>query len=94
MGERAGDDEEVDDAKRTILVMKVEDCGAVMARCVKGKGRADPSQRTFPLEFKRGRRQSLTVLQKTSKQNKNNSNGQNLQVLVTNVKNNVKTINF
>ena len=52
------------------------------------------TQRTFALEFKRGRRQSLTVLQKTSKQNKNNSNGQNLQVLVTNVKNNVKTINF
>ena len=41
VGERAGDDEEVD-AKRTILVMKVEGCGAVMARCVKGKGRADP----------------------------------------------------
>ena len=41
VGERAGDDEEVD-AKRTILVMKVEGCGAVMARCAKGKGRADP----------------------------------------------------
>ena len=31
VGERAGDDEEVD-AKRTIVVMKVEGCGAVMAR--------------------------------------------------------------
>jgi hypothetical protein len=41
LGERAGDDEEVD-AKRTILFMKVEGCGAVIARCVKGKGGAGP----------------------------------------------------
>ena len=41
VGERTGDDAEAD-AKRTILVVKVEGCGAIMARCVKGKGRADP----------------------------------------------------
>ena len=43
VGERTGDDAEAD-AKRTILVVKVEGCGAIMARCVKGKGRADPLQ--------------------------------------------------
>jgi hypothetical protein len=41
VGERTADEAE-DDAKRTILVVKVEGCGAIMARCVKGKGRADP----------------------------------------------------
>ena len=41
VGERSADEAE-DDAKRTILVVKVEGCGAIMARCVKGKGRADP----------------------------------------------------
>ena len=31
-----------EDAPRTILVVKVSGCKAVMARCVKGKGRVDP----------------------------------------------------
>lgn len=41
VSERGPDDQEAD-ARRTILVVKVEGCGAVMARCVRGKGRADP----------------------------------------------------
>lgn len=39
--ERSHDDQEAD-AQRTILVVKVEGCGVVIARCVRCKGRVDP----------------------------------------------------